>query len=395
MSDFRTRDTVSDRSSSDRRRHKEKIDKALKEAIHDVVSEESIISSDGKKKIRIPVKGIKEYRFIYDDGDEKNGKSGTAPGKDLQKGQKIGESNKQKVPGTGPGNEPGEEYYDVEVTLEELATYLFEDLKLPDLVKKSIKKIISEKWKRDGYRTQGIIPRIDKKKSAIQRLKRLSARNRVEETLLDEIEPSESENMGFRDEDLVYKHFDVSKKYASNAVVFFIMDVSGSMSKEKKFLARSFFFLLFHFIKSKYQHVELVFIAHDTSAYEVNEQQFFTRGDGGGTIVSSALEMTNSIMMSRYHPGSWNVYAFQCSDGDNWSDDTEKASKILMKLKENVQLFGYCEIETEKRYAFDTTPRLSEDYKKLADDKLKIALIKEKGDIWKAFNKMFGGQINA
>ena len=145
MSIFKHHKTNADRSASDRRRHKQKIERAIKDGIHDIVAEESIIGQDGKKKIRIPVKGIKQYRFVY--GSNENNKSvGSAPGKDIRRGQKIGKKEEQ---GSGkpdkPGNEQGEEFYDVEVTLEELAYYLFNDLELPDLDKKKMQKILSEK----------------------------------------------------------------------------------------------------------------------------------------------------------------------------------------------------------------------------------------------------------
>ena len=128
MSIFREHKTVADRSASDRRRHKKKIERAIKEGIHDIVAEESIIGQDGKKKIKIPVRGIKEYQFIYGD-NATNKKAGSAPGADIQRGQKIGEGQKKKdAIGNKPGNEPGEEYYEVEITLEELAHYLFDNL---------------------------------------------------------------------------------------------------------------------------------------------------------------------------------------------------------------------------------------------------------------------------
>jgi len=143
MSVFKEHRTNADRSASDRRRHKTKIEKAIKEGIHHIVAEESIIGKDGKKKIKIPVRGIKEYRFIY--GDNKNQKVGSAPGKNIKRGQKVGQKQQTgQGPGAGkPGNEKGEEYYEVEITLEELSSYLFDDLELPELEKKHMKKLMT------------------------------------------------------------------------------------------------------------------------------------------------------------------------------------------------------------------------------------------------------------
>ena len=142
MSIFKEHKTTADRSASDRSRHKKKIEKAIREGIHDIVADESIIGQDGKKRIKIPVKGIKEYRFVYGDNDT-NKQVGSAPGKNIRKGQQIGKADKKgNAQGNKPGKEAGEEYYDVEISLEELASYLFDSLNLPDLEKKRITNII-------------------------------------------------------------------------------------------------------------------------------------------------------------------------------------------------------------------------------------------------------------
>ena len=164
MSTFKHHKTSADRSASDRRRHKKKIEKAIREGVYDIVAEESIIGQDGKKKIRIPVRGIKEYRFIFGD-NQSNSKVGSAKDKDISRGQSIGEASQEKPVGSEAGTEAGEEYYEVEITLEELAEYLFADLELPELEKKRLKKITSESFKRHGYRNKGIRPRLDKKKN--------------------------------------------------------------------------------------------------------------------------------------------------------------------------------------------------------------------------------------
>jgi uncharacterized protein len=389
MSVFREHKTVADRSASDRRRHKKKIEKAIKDGIHSIVAEESIIGKDGKKKIRIPVRGIKEYRFVYGDNSN-NGKVGSAPGKDIRRGQKIGKGKKEKGPGKGskPGDEAGTEYYDVEITLEELADYLFADLELPDLERKSLKKIMSEKFRRKGYRKQGITPRLDKKKTAINRIRRKKAASKREGF-------DEEQKFSFHEEDMSYRHYKKTNKENSNAVIFFLMDISGSMTTKKKFIARSFYFLLYHFIRSKYNHTEIVFVSHDTAAYEVGEDQFFTRGNSGGTKVSAGLLMVDNIIHQRYHPSAWNIYCFQCSDGDNWPDDTPKTIELMEKIKSVAQLVGYCEIDTnpdtETKWFVDS--KLSLVYKPLVDKKFKMAEVTGKEDVWPAFNKFFSKRI--
>ena len=388
MSIFKEHKTSADRSASDRRRHKEKIDRAIKEGIHDIVADESIIGQDGKKKIRIPVKGIKEYRFIY--GDNGNRQVGSAPGKDIGRGQSIGSNGKQKEKGKPDkaSDEKGEEFYEVEITLEELSHYLFDSLELPELEKKSLKQVITEKPKRHGYRSHGIRPRLDKKET----VKRMIRRRNVAISTGSH-DPEEEDSFSFNEDDLRYKHIKQHSEPNSNAVIFFIMDVSGSMTNEKKYLARSFFFLLYHFVRSKYEHTEIVFIAHDTEASEVTEDQFFKRGSSGGTIVSSAIDLTSQIIQKRYHPSAWNIYTFQCSDGDNYSTDNPKLIEKLRVLKPLCQLYGYCEIEPEsERAKWQTGSMLSSLLQPLRDSNFKIAGITSPKEVWPAFKSFFGGQ---
>jgi len=392
MSVFSHHKTSADRSASDRRRHRQKIDKAIREGIHDIVADESIIGQDGKKKFRIPVRGIKEYRFVYGN-NENNKKIGSAPGKDIRRDQIVKEKSRKEKQGEGQaGNKAGEEYYEVEITLDELAQYLFADLELPDLEKKALVKVKSEKLKRTGYRPQGILPRLDKKKSAINRIKRLKAQQRdngAAVALVDE-DPDEELAGSFHNDDLTYRHYKNKMKESTNAVIMMLMDVSGSMSKNKKFLARSFFFLLYQFIRTRYDKVEIVFIAHDASAKEVSEEQFFSRIASGGTVVSSAYNLALEVAEKRFHPSLWNIYAFHCSDGDNFGFDTNNMLIAATKLKELCQLFGYCEIIPSDEPVWNNDERLSVHLAQLASRSVKLVEIKEKSDVWSAFKVMFG-----
>lgn len=392
MSIFRQHKTSADRSASDRARHKQKIEKAIKDGITDIISEESIIGHDGKKKIRIPVRGIKEWQFVYgDNADKKN--VGSAPGADIGKGQVVKKGQPEsKGQGNKASKEKGEEYYDVEITLEELAEYLFSSLNLPELEKKKLRTIIEEKPRRHGIRPKGILPRLSKKDSAIQRIKRLAAARKAGEIELDE---EGNEIFPFHDNDLRYHNIKAKNKEATNAVIFFMMDVSGSMSQEIKFIARSFYFLLYQFLRHKYEKIEIVFIGHTTEAFETDEDSFFKRGSSGGTHISSAPELALEIVKQRFHPSSWNIYAFHCTDGDNWEDDNVKAFDMYRELCSITQMVGFCEIRNDaERMAWqkDTDSSLFSNLFALAP-KLKTSVIKSKNDIWPTFTKFFGGEI--
>lgn len=386
MSIFKKHKSSADRSATDRRRHKEKIEKAIKEGIHDIVAEESIIGHDGKKKIKIPVRGIKEFQFIY---GKNNKKVGSAQGKDIKKGQTISQGKKKAAssgPGSGkPGSTSGEEFYEVDITLDELAKYLFDDLNLPDLEKKSFPNIFANKIKRKGYRKEGIRPRLSKKET----IKRKIRRKKI--SIISGAYDAESEDrFPFHKDDLKYKHIEVTKKNVTNAVIFFIMDVSGSMTKSKKFKARSFFFLLYQFIRYRYDKTEIVFISHTTEAKETNENEFFGRGSSGGTFISSGLEKAIEIMESRYPPSSWNLYTFHCSDGDNWGEDNDRAMELSKKIIDLCQLYSFVEITEGIKGSSGWGDPMSKLYKKLVSNKFKVVEISGKDDIWPEFKKLFG-----
>jgi len=387
MSVFRTHNTNADRSAADRSRHKKKIEKAIKEGIHDIVAEESIIGQDGKKQIRIPVRGIKQYRFIYGSGNGSKG-VGSAQGKDLRKGQILKEGTPQQGSGSGKGgNEKGEEYYDVEISLDELAKYLFDDLKLPDLERKSSSNIFSEMIKRKGYRHQGIRVRLSKKETLKNKIRR---RNSAERN--GSYDPESDESFPFHEDDLMYKHIDVKIKPITNAVIFFIMDVSGSMDKTKKFLARSFFFLLYQFIRFKYEKVELVFISHTTEGKEVSEDDFFKSASTGGTHISSGLLKELEIVKDRFPSKSWNIYSFHCSDGENWDDDNAQAFESMKKVIDLSQMSAYIQINHTNEKVFGQ--EMSKLFAPLESEKFKLVKIVKKEDIWPQFTKLFGGATN-
>jgi sporulation protein YhbH len=393
MSTFREHKTIADRAAGDRARHRHKIEKAIKESIKDVVAEESIIGQSGKKKIRIPVRGIKEPRFVFG-ANEKNKRVGSAEGKEVKKGQQIGHRRKTKTSeGDKPGDKPGEEKYEIEMSLEELAGYLFSDLELPELEKKNFKFTTQEKMKRKGKRPYGIRPRLSKKETIKQKIRRKKAAIKA-----GSYDPESGERFTFHDSDLRYKHISPVVKENTAAVIFFVMDVSGSMTTIKKFLARSFFFLLYQFINHRYSSIEVVFVSHTADAHEVNEEQFFTQVPNGGTLVSTGLKKVEEIIEKRYHPNNWNIYTFYCGDGDNWSVDNKEALAAFRRLNEINQMMCYTEIGRLRKHEYSlftggSPEKKLWDWTKLAEGKnFKRIRLVENRDIWPAFKKLFGGR---
>ena len=274
-----------DRSIEDRRRHRQLVEKSIKENLGDILSEESIIGENKNKKFKIPIKGIKEYQFVYG----RNSK-GVATGTGNEKrGDKLGTGKVgQGRNGKGAGNIEGDEIYDTEITLEELLDYIVEDLDLPNLDRKKYSEIITESsGRRDGYQRYGIRPRLAKKKTVMSKIARKQGKKRA---LIEKNEEfSEDTRFPFREEDLRYYRIKQKPKRESNAVMIFIMDVSGSMDSTKKYLARSFFFVLSKFLRRKYNNIAFEFVSHTTIAKRVNEHEFFHKAESGGTYISSAI----------------------------------------------------------------------------------------------------------
>lgn len=383
----------SDRSSSDRLRHREKVRESIRENIADIVAEESIIGREGDTIIKVPIRGIKEYRFVY--GENSPG-VGQGDG-ETQEGDVVGKTSDKKERGVGSGgNEPGTDYYETDVTIEEIIELMFDDLELPDLERKTLRQTISQRsTKRKGYRKQGIRVHLDKKRTVKSRIKRKLARERSEEREIKEKEnettsfsaaDAKAEHFPFRYEDMRYRRRQPDISYDSNAVVICLMDTSGSMDNVKKYLARSFFFLLYQFVRSRYEAVDLLFIAHDTKAQEVGEDDFFYKGQSGGTMISSGYQKVLDIIEDRYHPSVWNIYCFHCSDGDNFTHDNNKAVKLAGELCEKCNLFGYGEIKPDGSPSWEGSiiNRLEE----IEAENFEILRIKKKEDVWSGFKSL-------
>lgn len=368
-----------DRAVEDRRRHRQLVEKSIKENLGDILSEESIIGQGKNKKIKIPIRGIKEYQFIYGknvpgigsgDGDEK-------------RGQVIGQDKSGSEQGSkGAGNDEGEDIYETEITLEDVLNYLMGDLELPELDRKKASEIMIESGvKKAGYQKHGINPRLAKKKTVIEKIKRKQGKIKA---LNDEGVLQKLDRFPFKTDDLRYYRIKKTYKKECNAVILCIMDVSGSMDNTKKYLARSFFFILSQFIRTKYSNVEVVFIAHSTVAKEVNEFEFFHKVESGGTYISSGLNKALEIIEKRFNPVYWNVYAFYVSDGDNWTEDNERAVKASKDICENCNMFGYAEIMS----GYYTTNIKEKLVREVKNKNFVAVSIKQKNDLWYALKNM-------
>src|SRR5882724_528546 len=363
----------------DQDRHKERVKEAIRKNLGSVVSSESIILSDGTRTVKVPIRAVDEYKFRF---DRKRKHVGQGDGK-TRVGDVIG---RETQPGSGAGSgqagqEAGADYYEAEVNIDEIAALIFEDLHLPFLEEKAKKAVQSRKTQFNEIRRTGVIANLDKRRMILENIKR-NAR-----------EGNPARFGDIRKEDLRFKTWEEVMRYESNAVVIAMIDVSGSMGEFKKYVARSFYFWMVRFLRTKYDNVDIVFISHHTEAKEVTEEQFFTQGESGGTVVSSAYQLALDIIQQRYRPQDWNIYPFHFSYGDNYYSDNDEAVRLAGELINTCNLFGYGEIGEEGSASYR---RASGALLSIFNDRLKDrerfvgVRIDDKEDVYPALKQFFG-----
>ena len=367
----------------DQERHKERVREAIKKNLGSIVSNEAIILSDGKRTVKVPIRALDEYKFRYDFRKRKHvgqGDGRTRVGDVIAREGQPGGAGTGR--GAGPaGGEGGGEYYEAEVQIDEIAALIFEDLHLPFLEEKAKKAVPSKATQFNEIRRTGVMANLDKRRMIMENIKR-NAR-----------EGGRPQFGDVKKEDLRFKTWEERQRFESNAVVISMMDVSGSMGEFKKYIARSFFFWMVRFLRTKYDNVEIVFISHHTEAREVSEEQFFTQGESGGTVVSSAYQLALDVIDHRYSPRDWNIYPFHFSDGDNYYSDNEEAVRLADQLIQTCNLFGYGEIGEEGASSYR---RSSGALLSIFNDRLKQkerfvgVRIDDKEDVYPALKQFFG-----
>ncbi len=391
----------------------------IKDAVQRAVKGRSITDIENGEKISIPVKDINEPNF----GHAPGGVWETVrPGnQDYLKGDQV---QRPKGGGSGSGrgkagnsDETGEDDFIFELSREEFLNVFFEDLELPNLVKTQLTAAKEYKNQRAGYNVSGTPSNIHVLRSLRGALgrriavggaprKRLKLAEQELMALLLVAPEDDPQVIELRREihhlrarilaipfidpfDLRYSNRIKVPKPASQAVMFCIMDVSGSMDEAKKDAAKRFFILLYLFLTRAYEKIDVVFIRHHTSAVEVDEQEFFHSRESGGTVVSSALHLLTKIMHERYPSSDWNSYVAQASDGDNWDSDSVTCRDLLVNaIMPAVQYYAYVEIT-------DGPPQnLWEEYAQIPAIHHHFAMqkIESPADIYPVFRELFKKQ---
>jgi uncharacterized protein len=363
-------------------------------------------------EVSIPLDGMNEPRFRREGGT----RDMVLPGnKKFVEGDMLPRSGEARGKASGAGEGDGEDAFRFILSRDEFVDLFFDDLELPDLAKRKPAEVDNEGFRRAGYATSGSPSNI-----AVSRTVRLALARRVAlrrprpETIakleVDIMNCDEAERTKLIAEaealkakirripfidpvDIRYRRFEPTRKPVAQAVMFCLMDVSGSMSEHMKDLAKRFYMLLYIFLKRRYRHVEIVFIRHTDRAEEVDEETFFRGPASGGTLVSAALSAMYEIVRSRFRPADWNIYAAQASDGDNSNSDADVVSRLLTEMILPVsQFFAYLEVGEASGNGFDMSEStLWSLYRRLCSDGAPLSMrkVSERSEIFPVFHDLF------
>ncbi|RWZ79689.1 MAG: DUF444 family protein [Candidatus Chaera renei] len=358
------------KGAQDEARHNEKVKESIKDDLDHIVSDGNIITADphSKKIIKVPMRSLELPRFRY--GDDKEG-IGTGDGTE-QPGDIVG-----RIPKPGDGNsagdQPGEEYYEAEITIEELQELVFADLGLPRVQPKEAHEIETERIVFNDIRKKRSTNNLDLARTVLQNMIRNAQ------------ETGKAEIRNISPDDYRVRTWEEEKRPENNAAVIAMADISGSMGEFEKYITRAFCWWTVNFLRSKYPKVEIVFVAHDTEAYEVSEEQFFTRGAGGGTKCSSANQLTLNIVEARYPSSRYNVYPLHFSDGDNWYGDNTECIRLVQELLDkDVNQYAYIQIGSESQSGL-----LTDYLNHITNDRFKALMITNKQDVLTALKQVF------
>lgn len=373
---------VGRRAGPDVDRHRFLCRRELRDHMRKMIAEVSFLTMGSNKRrfaLQLPV--LEEHSFEYSHRRE-IACCGDAP----EVGSVIRKDRSQGGAGDGGGGAP---LYETHVDLDTIREFLFEDLELPNFLRKQLRRIkVEEKGGVVGVTRNGPMARLHRRASVRQRNRRVQGQTREGADV----------GSGFVGDDLRFKRIATRVRETSNAVCIFMMDVSGSMGWRQKYLCRAFFWLLNQFVRTKYENVEVVYIIHHSAAREVDEDQFFHTMESGGTSCSSAYHLALEIIAERFPVNAWNVYAFHMSDGDNWGDDNTVAAQMVDQLCKLCNLVGYGQVSGWSHGGFDeeavSWSGLFDAFLpvKAKHDNMALVQIRNEEDIYPQFRLMLEGE---
>jgi sporulation protein YhbH len=361
------------RGARDWLRHNQKVRDAVKNNLPEILSGEDLMTGSAKNRtVMVPVKFLEHSRFrLADPASQQGAGQGKGqPGDVLQPGRERGDAQSQSG-----GTENGEIRFVVEMKLEEIIDWIWEELKLPDLKPKRTATLDEPDYVREGWDKRGARSRLDRRRTLKEAVKRRAIQENP---------------VAIVNEDLRFRQLVKRSTPSMNAAVIFALDVSGSMDEAQRRLAKQFFFFALQGIRRQYSKVETVFLAHAAQAWEFEESQFFQASSSGGTVSSCAFQLALEVMQERYDPSRYNVYFFYASDGENAAEDREPAAAALRLLAAQTNYSGYVETGGVATFRPRET-QVAEVFHELKNAGLPVGMsqLSSQEDVWRAIREFF------
>jgi uncharacterized sporulation protein YeaH/YhbH (DUF444 family) len=372
------------RGARDWLRHNEKVRDAVKDTLPDLLASSDLMTGPGSRTVAVPVKFLEHARLRLADAavQQGAGQGRGEPGDVLQPGREEGNE-----PGNQGGTGDGEIRFVVELKLDEIVDWLWEELKLPELKPKRTATMDQAEYIREGWDKRGARSRLDRRRTMKEAVKRHAIQGNNGSSVVAE------EPLSLVNDDLRFRQLVKRPTPSTSAAVIFALDVSGSMDEAQRRLAKQFFFFALQGIRRQYAKVETVFLAHAAQAWEFDESQFFQASSSGGTVTSSVARLALDVMQTRYDPGRYNVYFFYASDGENAAEDRDEARTTLAEIAEQVNYSGYCETGGVATFRPRDT-QLAEIFTELKGAGLAVGTshLASQDDVWGAIREFFTAQ---
>ncbi|HSN70781.1 MAG TPA: DUF444 family protein [Steroidobacteraceae bacterium] len=364
------------RGARDWLRHNDKVRDAVREHLPRAVGGADVISG-GASTVRVPVRMLEHYRFRLRPPDQVEG---VGQGK-AKPGDRIAtaDDGSSRGQGSGGGDDDGGIEYTLEFQIDDIVDWLWEEMELPNLEQRTGQSR-EEDWVREGWDRRGARSRLDRRRSLKESIKRHAV---------------QQDSPTFTDDDLRYRQLAKREQPTTQAVVFFVLDVSASMGEKERRLAKTFFFWAAQGLRRAYRHLEIVFVAHTTSAWTFDEQEFFQVSGSGGTFASTGFEQVREQIESRFSPAQYNVYLFYASDGENSPSDTRAARDAIDTLMPALSYAGF--LEVGGRQMLEASSEIARLFGDLAAEGNPASAFRadDADDIWAAVRHFFGRQAEA
>jgi uncharacterized protein len=361
------------RGARDWLRHNDKVRDAVRQHLPQIVAGADVLTG-GASTVRVPVRMLEHYRFKLRSSNEQQGvgQGQAKPGDRIGRPQQEGDQQR----GQG-GNEDGGIQYTLEFRIDDIVDWLWEEMQLPNLEAKA-GKAKEDDWTREGWDRRGARSRLDRRRSLKESIKRRGVQT-----------ATGGDSLSFTDDDLRYRQLAKREQPAMQAVVILLLDVSGSMGERERQISKTFFFWAIQGLRRQYRHLDLVFVAHTSEAWEFQEDEFFRVTGTGGTVASAGLKKVREIIDTRYSPSQYNVYLFYASDGENFPSDQPQAQAALADVAADCNYAGFLEVAPLAGAAPDS--EIGKLFVDLASDDDNVGAYRVSGtdDIWNAVRHFF------